>query len=207
MSNSLRQPCCWSFYFGIISEFWVAQGMCSSVVKLDERYHWQVITCWCTFRKNSQSSSKCQSNLQKIDVELQYPPNSSFMCQPPADSVQGNAALAHYTWGTLVEEGQTRKEVYLFDKRKLVAHDDALKVQSLLANFWPSRRPVPDYPKETMLSRLCAAFTQPPWSEPAGVRCHSQSFVWTILIIDVTARPWSVMAGIYSNISKKRSGR
>ena len=73
-----------------------------------------------------------QPNLQKLPVELIPPPDSPLMSQPPHDVVQGNAALFHYTWGTLVEDKITRNKVWIFDKREYTDHDLALQVSFCL---------------------------------------------------------------------------
>ena len=51
------------------------------------------------------------------------------MVQPPADHAQGNAALLHYTWGTLVEDADKQK-VWIFDKREYTAPEIERKVGS-----------------------------------------------------------------------------
>ncbi len=55
--------------------------------------------------------------LENIKLDLPSPPNSILMIQPPADRAVGNAALMHYTWGSVITDNDG-KEVWKFDKRE-----------------------------------------------------------------------------------------
>ena len=56
--------------------------------------------------------------LQGIKLDLQLPPDSQLIAQPPADNGLGKASLFHYTWGTIFKEGlEDSPEVWRFDKR------------------------------------------------------------------------------------------
>ena len=51
------------------------------------------------------------------------------MAQPPADHRIGDAALLHYTWGSIFQDTKhNQTEVWKFDKRFYTAHVAALKV-------------------------------------------------------------------------------
>lgn len=54
--------------------------------------------------------------LQGVKFDLHLPPASKLISQPPADSHLGEAAMFHYTWGTVWSD-ETGKEVWKFDKR------------------------------------------------------------------------------------------
>jgi hypothetical protein len=68
--------------------------------------------------------------VHKNGVRLQHqaPPRSRLISQPPHNFEQGQAAMLHYTWGTLLFEGG--KEVWRFDKRDWTAKEHELKVRS-----------------------------------------------------------------------------
>ncbi|KAL4517798.1 hypothetical protein Ndes2526B_g02196 [Nannochloris sp. 'desiccata'] len=55
--------------------------------------------------------------LENVNLELQLPPNSPLMIQPPADVDIGDAAIMHYTWGNIISD-KDGKEVWRFDKRE-----------------------------------------------------------------------------------------
>lgn len=54
------------------------------------------------------------------------PPRSKLMAQPPHDATPGEAAILHYTWGTLYHDADG-KEFWRFDKRDYTAKDQELK--------------------------------------------------------------------------------
>ena len=56
--------------------------------------------------------------LQGIKLDLQLPPDSQLIAQPPADDGLGKACMFHYTWGTIFKDGlRDGPEVWHFDKR------------------------------------------------------------------------------------------
>lgn len=55
--------------------------------------------------------------LQDIKVDLAKPPSNKLIAQPPADASLGQAAMFHYTWGTVFQNSSGAK-VWEFDKRK-----------------------------------------------------------------------------------------
>ena len=56
--------------------------------------------------------------LQGIKLDLQLPPDSQLIAQPPADDGLGKACMFHYTWGTILKDGLgDSPEVWRFDKR------------------------------------------------------------------------------------------
>ena len=55
--------------------------------------------------------------LENVKVELQMPPQSPLMIQPPADHTVGDAAMMHYTWGSIIND-KNGKELWRFDKRE-----------------------------------------------------------------------------------------
>ena len=72
--------------------------------------------------------------LNGVEFDLTLPPGQKLIVQPPADRKIGDAAMFHYTWGSLIHEadgGSALKKVWEFDKR---AYTDAalpLKVPML----------------------------------------------------------------------------
>lgn len=73
----------------------------------------------------------CSGVVQGVEFELQLPPKSPLMAQPPADHRMGAAALLHYTWGSIFKDkNQNNTEVWKFDKRFFTGQDVALKVCS-----------------------------------------------------------------------------
>jgi hypothetical protein len=57
--------------------------------------------------------------LNGVKFDLQLPPRQKLIVQPPADRSIGDAAMFHYTWGSIINEvvaGKTQ-EVWKFDKR------------------------------------------------------------------------------------------
>jgi hypothetical protein len=62
-----------------------------------------------------------------ITLELKLPPHSPLIVQPPADDGLGDAAMTHYTWGTLIND-PTGKRVWEFDKRTYTAPEIQTKV-------------------------------------------------------------------------------
>ncbi len=64
---------------------------------------------------------------QNVKFDLQLPPVSKLISQPPADSAIGNAAMYHYTWGT-IWSNEAGKEVWKFDKRFYTDADLEIKV-------------------------------------------------------------------------------
>jgi len=54
--------------------------------------------------------------LQGIKVDLAKPPLNPLITQPPADATLGQAAMFHYTWGSVFQNAQGEK-VWEFDKR------------------------------------------------------------------------------------------
>mmetsp|Transcript_4256 Transcript_4256/g.12271 ORF Transcript_4256/g.12271 Transcript_4256/m.12271 type:complete len:438 (-) Transcript_4256:1868-3181(-) len=54
--------------------------------------------------------------LQGVKFDLQLPPLQKLITQPPADQELGEAAMFHYTWGTIWTDA-SGAEVWKFDKR------------------------------------------------------------------------------------------
>ena len=54
--------------------------------------------------------------LQGITVDLAKPPLNPLITQPPADANLGEAAMFHYTWGSVFQNSSGDK-VWEFDKR------------------------------------------------------------------------------------------
>ncbi|DBA81022.1 TPA: hypothetical protein ACH3X2_007228 [Trebouxia sp. C0005] len=54
--------------------------------------------------------------LQGIKVDLAKPPLNPLITQPPADATLGQAAMFHYTWGSVFQNAQGEK-AWEFDKR------------------------------------------------------------------------------------------
>lgn len=70
--------------------------------------------------------------VHKNGVQLTHeaPPKSKLLSQPPHDASMGDAAILHYTWGTLYQKDG--KEFWRFDKRDWTAKQHELKVRQLL---------------------------------------------------------------------------
>ena len=51
-----------------------------------------------------------------MKFDLQLPPKCKLIAQPPADLAEGDAAMLHYTWGSIWKD-DAGKEVWSFDKR------------------------------------------------------------------------------------------
>ena len=54
--------------------------------------------------------------LQGVKVDLAKPPLNPLIAQPPADATLGQAAMFHYTWGSVFQNAKGEK-VWEFDKR------------------------------------------------------------------------------------------
>eukprot|EP00873_Tetraselmis_striata_P027120 jgi/Tetstr1/447384/TSEL_034820.t2 len=55
--------------------------------------------------------------LQGVKFDLELPPKQKLIVQPPADRVIGEAALFHYTWGTVIKDQVSGRKLWEFDKR------------------------------------------------------------------------------------------
>jgi hypothetical protein len=69
--------------------------------------------------------------VQEVELDVQMPPSSPLMVQPPADHKLGEAAMCHYTWGSIFKDTlQNNTEVWKFDKRFYTSKEVALQVRS-----------------------------------------------------------------------------
>lgn len=66
--------------------------------------------------------------MQGVKFELKLPPVCKLIVQPPADMVVGDAAMFHYTWGSIWSVNGTK--VWSFDKRFYTDADLELKVRT-----------------------------------------------------------------------------
>uniref|UniRef100_A0A061QV19 Hydroxyproline O-arabinosyltransferase-like domain-containing protein n=1 Tax=Tetraselmis sp. GSL018 TaxID=582737 RepID=A0A061QV19_9CHLO len=68
--------------------------------------------------------------LNNVKFDLHLPPKQKLIVQPPADREIGDAAMFHYTWGTVINDVQGGDKVKLweFDKRTYTDAVHALKV-------------------------------------------------------------------------------
>ena len=67
--------------------------------------------------------------IEKIDVDLQEPPDSKTIIQPPADHTLGQASQLHYTWGPEFHEGSKDGPlIWKFDKRDFIQEDVAVEM-------------------------------------------------------------------------------
>ena len=55
--------------------------------------------------------------LKGVKLQLDLPPKSTLMVQPPADHRMGEAPIMHYTWGSIISNS-SGEEVWRFDKRE-----------------------------------------------------------------------------------------
>jgi len=53
-----------------------------------------------------------------IKYDMPPVPDNPLMVQPPADDKLGKAVLCHYTWGAILTDPDTEKEVWRWDKRE-----------------------------------------------------------------------------------------
>ncbi|EFJ51470.1 hypothetical protein VOLCADRAFT_103500 [Volvox carteri f. nagariensis] len=67
--------------------------------------------------------------LHNVSMVTETPPHSRLIAQPPHDLVLGDAAMCHYTWGTLYFEN--KKEIWKWEKRDYTSREVALKVPLL----------------------------------------------------------------------------
>lgn len=67
-------------------------------------------------------------SVHKNNIQLvhELPPKSKLISQPPHNWDLGEAAMLHYTWGTLYYKND--KELWRFDKRDWTAKEHELKV-------------------------------------------------------------------------------
>ena len=73
--------------------------------------------------------------MQKVRFETKLPPASTLIAQPPADVVTGEAAMHHYTWGSIWTDNGTK--VWEFDKRSYTDAKFELEVRSTsLSHEW-----------------------------------------------------------------------
>lgn len=77
--------------------------------------------------------------LQGVKFDLKLPPASTLISQPPADSVLGDAAMFHYTWGTIWSD-ENGREVWKFDKRFYT--DANLEIETPIIPLPPAWDPV-----------------------------------------------------------------
>ncbi|KAG2438731.1 hypothetical protein HXX76_005276 [Chlamydomonas incerta] len=67
--------------------------------------------------------------LRNVSLTTESPPHSHLIAQPPHDLVIGDAAMLHYTWGTLYFED--KKEIWRWEKRDYTTREVALKIPLL----------------------------------------------------------------------------
>jgi len=58
------------------------------------------------------------SAMAGVKYQMDPVPNNFLMVQPPADEALGKAAICHYTWGTILKDKSTGKELWRWDKRE-----------------------------------------------------------------------------------------
>ncbi len=68
-----------------------------------------------------------------MKFDLQLPPKCKLIAQPPADLAEGDAAMLHYTWGSIWKD-DAGKEVWSFDKR---FYTDAKLELEVMTRFAP----------------------------------------------------------------------
>jgi hypothetical protein len=73
--------------------------------------------------------------LNGVKFDLKLPPSQKLIVQPPADRKIGDAAMFHYTWGTVISKDNQR--IWEFDKRTYTDANLPLKV--------PAIRPPPKF--------------------------------------------------------------
>ncbi len=110
------------------------------------------------------SSRRTDAGVQGVKFDLQLPPKQKLIAQPPADQAIGDAAMFHYTWGTIWKDA-SGSEVWKFDKRFYTDANLELQVGVAAAALSTRERPC---------LGLCACcrrsgFTMP--EPPAGTCC------------------------------------
>ena len=84
----------------------------------------------CLIDRSCTSFSGEPGVLQGVKFDLQLPPKCKLIAQPPADLAEGDAAMLHYTWGSIWKD-DAGKEVWSFDKRFYT--DAKLELEVILA--------------------------------------------------------------------------
>ncbi|PNH02423.1 hypothetical protein TSOC_011595 [Tetrabaena socialis] len=67
--------------------------------------------------------------LRNVTLVTESPPHSRLIAQPPHDLQLGDAAMLHYTWGTLYFEN--KKEIWRWEKRDYTSREQMLKLPML----------------------------------------------------------------------------
>ena len=67
--------------------------------------------------------------MQGVKFKLELPPACTLIVQPPADTIIGDAAMFHYTWGSIWSKNGTK--IWSFDKRFYTDANLELQVRRL----------------------------------------------------------------------------
>jgi len=94
-----------------------------------------------------------------VKFDLQLPPKCKLIAQPPADLAEGDAAMLHYTWGSIWKD-DAGKEVWSFDKRFYT--DAKLELEVMTCS-------IPDIPD---IQGICLL----------SVRVYARSTSWSCLL-------------------------
>ena len=79
-------------------------------------YYTRARSACCIMPAPSQRADDPLSGSQGVKFDLKLPPKCKLIAQPPADLAEGDAAMLHYTWGSIWKD-DAGKEVWSFDKR------------------------------------------------------------------------------------------
>ena len=105
-----------------------------------------------------ENSRMIDAGLQGVKFDLQLPPKQKLIAQPPADQGIGDAAMFHYTWGTIWKDA-TGSEVWKFDKRFYTDANFELQVLLALSTY------------DCLCLGLCACWGRSGFTLPAVTGC------------------------------------
>lgn len=71
---------------------------------------------------------------QNVKFNMKLPPACPLIVQPPADVVSGDAAMFHYTWGSIWKSANGT-QVWAFDKRFYTDAKFELEVRGTTVGF------------------------------------------------------------------------
>lgn len=72
---------------------------------------------------------------QGVKFDLTLPPAQKLITQPPADTVLGDAAMFHYTWGTIWKDA-AGQVIWKWDKREYTDAKLELEVRPCIIEHW-----------------------------------------------------------------------
>ena len=96
-----------------------------------------------------------------MKFDLKLPPKQKLIVQPPADMVVGDAAMCHYTWGS-IWSAMNGTKLWSFDKRfytdanlELQARSTHTHMCTEAYDFWRQPRLPLQFPNTEPWARCC----------------------------------------------------